>query len=292
MGFGTNQMNVGVLSGAVFIPQNWSKRLEIARESNKVMAGIIDRRDEDALEGGNIINVPFVSNLVTNNIASNTAVSFQAPQESTVQVNINRYLEASVAIEYRLNKQSAYDLAPKYQEKMAEALDKTVETDLLGLYTSANQIVGGGNVNLTEANIVRAEQYLNDANAPLQDRHLVICPAANNDLVQISRYTEYLQTGDTTKAPMIGGNNGLVGHVNTFEVHMTTNVFGPLGTSFITNHNLAFHKDFATLVMQKGVTVMDQDRPDFLARGYIATILYGFALLRQNHLIDVQTQTH
>lgn len=291
MGFGTNQMNVGVLSGAVFVPENWSKRLEIARESNKVMAGLVDRRDEDALQGGNIVHVPFVSNLVANNIASNTAVSFQAPQESTVQVNINRYLESSVAIEYRLSKQSAYDLAPKYQEKMAEALDKTVETDLLGLYTSANQIVGGGNVNLTEANVVRAEQYLNDANAPLADRHLVIAPSANNDLVQIARYTEYQTTGNKP-APMIGGNNGLVGHINTFQVHMTTNVFGPLGTSFITNHNLAFHKDFATLVMQKGVSVMDQDRPDFLAKGYIATILYGFALLRQNHLIDVQTQVH
>lgn len=291
MGFGTNQMNVGVLSGAVFVPENWSKKLELARESNKVMAGLINRRDEDALNGGSIIHVPFVSNLVTSNIASQGQASFQMPQESTVAVNISRYLESSVAIEYRLGVQSAYDLAPHYQEKMAESLDKTVETDLTGLYTSANQIVGGGNVNLTEANIVRAEQYLNDANAPLPDRHLVICPAANNDLVQIPRYTEYQTTG-SKGTPMIGGNNGLVGHVNTFDVHMTTNILGPLATSFITNHNLAFHKDFATLVMQKGITVMTEDRPSYFAVGYIATILYGFALLRQNHLIDVQTQSH
>ena len=289
MGFGTNQMNVGVLSGAVFVPENWSKRLELARESHKVMAGLVDRRDEDALTGGSIIHVPFVSNLTTSTIASQGQASFQMPQESTVAVNISRYLESSVALEYRLGIQAAYDLAPKYQEKMGEALDKTVETDLTGLYSSASQIVGGGSVAITEANIVRAEQYLEDANAPLADRHFVICPAAKNNLVQISRYTDYQTTGQKD-APQVGGNNGFVGNVNTFQVHMTTNILGPASTGTVIHHNLAFHKSFATLVMQKGVSVMREDRPSYFAVGYIATELYGFALLRQDHLIDVQSK--
>jgi len=289
MGFGTNQMNVGVLSGAVFVPENWSKKLEIARESNKVMAGLVDRRDEDAIEGGNIVHVPFISNLVSSNIASQGQASFQQPQESTVAININRYLESSVAIEYRLGIQSAYDLAPKYQEKMGEALDKTVETDLTGLYVSATNIVGGGSVAITEANIVRAEQYLNDANAPLTERYFVICPAANNNLVQISRYTDYQTTGQKD-APQVGGNNGLIGHVNTFEVYMTTNILGPASTGTVIHHNMAFHRSFASLVMQKGVTVMREDRPSYFAVGYIATILYGFALIRQDHLVDVQSK--
>ena len=289
MGFGTNQQNVGVLSGAVFVPTNWSKKLELARESNKVMAGLVNRRDSDALTGGGIVNVDFISNLTTTPIASQGSANFQAPQESQVQVTISRYYESSVAIEYRLGIQAAYDLVPQYQHKIAEALDKQVETDLTGLYASASNIVGSGTSAITEANIVRAEQYLNDANAPLEDRHLVICPAAKNNLVQISRYTDYQTTGEKP-APQVGGDMGRVGHVNTFDVHMTTNILGPASTGTVIHHNLAFQKDFATLIMQKNVSVMRIDRPDFFATGYIATALWGFALLRQDHLVDVQSK--
>lgn len=289
MGFGTNQMNVGVGSGAVFVPQNWSRDIEIARESAKVMAGLVNRRDFDVTSGGNIVHVPFVSNLTTSSIASNGQASFQAPQESEVQVNINRYFESSVAIEYRLSKQSKYELAKQYRGKIAEALDKLVETDLTGLYASASQIVGGGSSAITEANIVRGIQYLNDANAPQQNRHFVVCPAGMNNMQTISRYTDYQTTG-VKKSPNVGGNNGLVGNVNGIPVHMTTNILGPASTGTVIHHNLLFHKDFATLAMQKQVSVQVEDRPSYFATGYIASALWGFALLRQDHVVDVQSK--
>lgn len=289
MGFGTNQMNVGVLSGAVFVAQNWSAKLELARESNKVMAGLVNRRDSDGAAGGSIVHVPFVSNLTTSSIASGGTANFQMPQESEVQVNLNRYWESSIMMEDRLSIQSKYALVPQYQHKMQESLQKLIETDLTGLYSSASQIVGGGSVAITEANIVRAEQYLNDANAPQSDRHLVICPAGHANLVQIARYTEYQTTGEK-KAPMVGGNNGFVGTVNSFDVNMTTNILGPASTGTVIHHNLAFHKDFATLIMQKEIGVKKEDRPSYFGVGYIATALWGFALLRQDHVVDVQSK--
>jgi hypothetical protein len=289
MGFGTSQMNVGAASGAVFVPENWSRDIEIARESVKVMAGLVNRRDFDASSGGDVIHIPFVSNLTTSSIASNGTANFQAPQESEVQVLLNRYWESSVAIEYRLSLQSKYELAMQYRGKIAEALDKLVETDLTGLYSSASQIVGSGSVAITEANIVRASQYLNDANAPMKDRHFVVCPAGMNNMQQIARFTEYQTTGEK-KAPMVGGNNGLIGQVYEFDVHMTTNILGPVSTGTVIHHNLAFHKDFATLAMQKKVSVMTEDRPSYFATGYIATALWGFSLLRQDHVVDVQSK--
>lgn len=289
MGFGTNQQNVGVGSGAVFVPQNWSRDIEIARESAKVMAGLVNRRDFDATSGGNIIHVPFVSNLIANPIASQGQASFQAPQESEVQVAINRYYESSVAIEYRLTLQAKYELAIQYRGKIAEALDKQIEQDLTGLYASASQLVGGGAVAITEANVVRALEYLDQANAPRKDRHFVVFPGGMNNLRQISRYTDYQTTGEKI-SPNIGGNNGLVGNVNGLPVHMTTNILGPASTGVPIHHNLIFHKDFATLVMQKKVSVMMEDRPSYFSTGYIATALWGFALLRQDHLVDVQSK--
>ncbi len=289
MGFGTSQMNVGALSGGVFVPKNWSRRMEIAREANKVMAGLVDRRDDDASGGGSEVHVPFVSNLTTSSIASNGTANFQAPQESEVVVPLNRYFESSVMIEDRLSIQSKYELATKYPEKMANALKDNIDTDLTGLYASASQIVGGGTSSITEANIVRGVQYLNDAKAPMKNRHFVVCPAGMNNMQQISRYTDYQTTGEK-KAPQVGGNNGLVGNVNGVPVYMSQNILGPASTGVPTHHNLLFHRDFSTLVMQKNIDTRKEERPSYFGTGYIATALWGFALLRQDHLVDVQSK--
>lgn len=285
MGYGTNQQTT--TTGAVFLPDIWAKEVELARESAKVMRDIVNRRDADVAQSGNLLEVPFVSNLTANAVSDNTAVSFQAPTETKVQVTLNRHFEASVAIQDRLSRQAAYDLAAKYQEKTGEALERQINTDLTGLYTSLSQTVGTGTSTLTEANIVRAIQYLNDANAPQSDRHFVVKPGTMNQLQQLSRFTEYQTVGPSGQpAPMIGGNNGLIGNVFGVEVHMTTDIQQVTGTPGKV-HNLLFHRDWAVLCIQKEVGVEMQRRPDFVATGYIATALWGYTQLRSDHGVDV-----
>lgn len=285
MGYGAAQQTN--TTGDVFIPEIWSRDVERARESLKVMAGLINRRDFDMANGGDILHIPFVSNLATTAVSDNTAVTFQAPTETKIDVTVNRHFESSVAIQDKLAAQSKYDLAVQYRSKIAEALDRNVETDLTGLYSGLSQTTGTGMTTLTEANVVRAIQYLNDANAPMTNRHFVVKPSTMNHLQQISRFTEYQMVNDG-KAPMIGGNNGLVGNVFGVQVHMTTNIAQVSGTPGIV-HNLLFQKDFATLVMQKQVSIEKDRRPDFLATGMIASALWGFAELRDDHGVDVRT---
>lgn len=285
MGFGTAQQTT--TTGAVFIATKVSRDLEKARESKKVMAGLVNRRDFDVADDGGAISIPFVSNLSATAVSDNTAVTFQAPTEVAVSVSINRHFESSVAIQDRLSAQAKYDLMQVYKGKVAEALDRQVETDLTGLYSGLTQTTGTGHTALTEANVVRAVQYLNDANAPQEDRHFVVKPGAMNHLQQIGRFTEY-QSVNNGKAPMVGGNNGLVGNVFNVQVHMTTNVAQVSGTPGII-HNLLFHKDAFVLAMQRQVKVEMQRRPDFLATGVIASVLYGFAELRDDHAVDLRT---
>lgn len=285
MGYGSAQMTI--TTGAVFAPDVWSKEIELARESMKVMENLVNRRDADVKSGGNLLEIPFVSNLSTTAVSANTAVTFQAPTEVKVQVSLNRHFESSVAIEDRLSIQSAYDLATQYQKKIAEALNRNVQTDLTGLYSGLTQTTGTGHTTLTEANVVRAIQYLDDANAPQNDRHFVVKPSTMNHLRQISRFTEY-QNINNGLAVMAGGQGGMVRKVYDVQVHMTTDISQVSGTPGIV-HNLLFHKDFAVLAIQKGVTVERDRRPDFLATGYIASALWGFAELRDDHAVDVRT---
>lgn len=285
MGFGAAQQTT--TTGAVFIATKLSRDLEKARESKKVMAGLVNRRDFDVADDGGTISVPFVSNLSATAVSDNTSVTFQAPTEVAISISINRHFESSVAIQDRLSAQAKYDLMQAYKGKVNEALDRQVETDLTGLYSGLSQTVGTGNAALTEANVVRAIQYLNDANAPQEDRHFVVKPGAMNHLQQIGRFTEY-QSVNNGKAPMVGGNNGLVGDVFGVAVHMTTNIAQVSGTPG-TIHNLLFHQDAFCLAMQRNVKVEMMRRPDFLATGVIASVLYGYVELRDDHGIDVRT---
>lgn len=285
MGYGAAQMTN--TTGAVFIPDVWANEVEIARESMKVMENLVKRKDADVAKGGNLLEIPFVSNLSTTAVSDNTAVTFQAPTETKIQVSLNRYFESSVAIQKRLSIQAAYDLASQYQQKIAEALTRNIQTDLTGLYSGLSQTVGTGLAALTEPNVSRAVQYLNDANAPMQNRHFVVRPAAMNQLNQIARFTEYQTTGKNSTV-MTGANNGLVGNTYGVDVHMTTDIAQVSGTPG-TVHNLLFHKDFAVLAIQSKISVARDPRPDYLATGYIADCLWGYAELRDDHGVDVRT---
>lgn len=276
-----------ITTGAVFAPDVWSNELQIAREDNLVMAKLIKRRDVDVKTAGATLELPFVSNINANAKTANTEVTFNAPTETKVTVTLNRHFESSFLIEDRLDIQSQYDLAQQYREKAGFALAKTVDTDLTGLYSGLTQTTGTGMTSLTEANVVRAIQYLDDANAPESDRAFVVKPATMNHLRQISRFTEY-QMVNQGSAPMVGGQGGMVRNVFGVPIYMSTNIAQVSGTPGIV-HNLLFHRDFAVLAMQKDVSIERERKATWLGTAYVGSALWGYAELRDDHGIDVRT---
>ncbi|MCR4307663.1 MAG: hypothetical protein NUV80_03810 [Candidatus Berkelbacteria bacterium] len=276
-----------ITTGAVFAPDVWSNELQIAREDNLVMAKLVKRRDVDVKTAGATLELPFVSNINANAKTANTEVTFNAPTETKVTVTLNRHFESSFLIEDRLDIQSQYDLAQQYREKAGFALAKQVDTDLTGLYSGLTQTTGTGMTSLTEANVVRAIQYLDDANAPESDRAFVVKPATMNHLRQISRFTEYQMVNDGS-APMIGGQGGMVRNVFGVPIYMSTNIAQVSGTPGIV-HNLLFHRDFAVLAMQKDVSIERERKATWLGTAYVGSALWGYAELRDDHGIDVRT---
>ena len=282
MGFGAATMTT--TTGVKFLPEVWSKQAEVAREANLVLAKKVKRYDADVKNGGNKINIPFVSNLTATAVADNTAVTFQAPTETEIELTLNRHFESSFAIGDLLSVQSAYDLASLYSEKIGYALSEKIDADLAGLYSGLSQVVGDGTTELTEANIARALLYLDNAKVPLSDRHFVVRPSAMYSLRQIDGFTEYDSTG--SMGVQTGHNQGLVGNVFGVSVEVSTNIVS------ITNfaQNLLFHRDAFALAIQKDVSVEEQRRPDFLATGYVASAIWGFVELRDDHAVCVRTK--
>ena len=269
-GLGATQMTI--TTGANFIPEIWSKEYQLATQANLVAAGLCMRFDKDVMQKGDTIHVPKVSNLTTTTKSANTAVTFQSPTEDKVDINITTYVEASFLIEDNLDAQSQYALAEIYKKKAIYANSKKIDTDVLALYSSVTQTVGTDGVPPTDQQILRAIQYLDDADAPDTERCFVMKPALKNSLLQIDKYvnSDYTGLGDIpVKTGLFGQRYGLLFYVST-------NV--PAGATG--SINIIMHKEAYCAAIQKNAEMKSDYILEYAGTGYVCKSLYGVSVYR------------
>ena len=265
-----------VTTGANFIPEIWSKELQRARESNLVASNLFKRFDVDVKSKGDTIHVPLISNLSVNAKAASTQVTFNAPTENVVDININKHYECSFLIEDVLDAQSAYNLAMEYKDKQAYALAKQMDTDVLALYTNITQTVSSSGTPPTDSNILRAVQYLDDADAPAKDRVFIMRPSLKSTLLAIDRYvdTNFVGMGDMpVKTGLFGQRYGLAFYVST-------NI--PLDGSS-NPVNIVAHKETYALAVQKDLVMRNDYIIEYLSNAYVGQVLYGVKTYRSDH---------
>lgn len=268
MGLGTTHMTI--TTGDNFIPEVWSKELQLATEANLVMGRLVKRFDAEMKSFGDVLHIPKISNLSATDKTAETAVTFSAPTEDKVDLTINKHKHIAFLIERNLDAKSRYDLAEQYKQKQSYGLAKQIDTDVIGLQSGLSQSVGTDNVAVGDANVLRAIQYLDDADAPEEDRHFVMSPATKNDLLSLDRYvnSRYVSDQPLMKAAF-GERYGL-----TF--YSSSNV--PSGTAG--RINLIFHREAFALAIQKNITLYSDFIIDYLADAYVADVIYGMVEYR------------
>lgn len=227
-------------------------------------------------------------------------MTIQYNTEQEVSVSINKHYEYSRLIEDIVSKQALSSLRQFYTQEAGYALALQKDTDIIQLGRSsnngagtaayANAFIGGdgstaynsGSPNasaLTDQGIRRMIQRLDDNDAPMEDRVLVVPPSSRNTLMGIARFTEQAYVGEVG-----GGNtirNGKIGSVYGVDVFVTPNCDTATGAARIA---LMFHKDAAVLVEQMGVRSQTQYKQEYLGDLFTADTLYGVALLRKGDL--------
>ena len=298
MALGSNQMTI--TTGDVFIPEIWSRRTQKATESTLVLSNLVLRLDDELTDGGDILRVPLVSNLSANAKAANTQVTLNAPTETQFTMNINRHFESSYLIEDRLKAQAKYNLMEQYSSKAGYAIAQKIDSDLAGLYSGLSQTVGNATTDITDANIVRAIQYLDDADAPQTDRYFVIKPAGLAHIRLIDKFSRFDALGISPAIQTSGGlangssvvkrvgPNGFVGTIYNLEVYMSTNLVEESGTSD-TVHNLVFQKEAFALGMQLKPRTQFQYKQEYLGMLATTDALWGFAEYRDAFGVDFRS---
>lgn len=272
----TNQGN------GIFSPAIWSKEMIVARESVLQMANNVTRLDSDVAEKGYIINLPSISNLTASLIGVDGSLADQAPTESALQITINQWVGTSMNFPDILKIQSQYDIMKMYAEKMGYALGVNIEDNLLGLYGSATNNVGSAATDLIDSVIRRAVQYLDDARVPQPERHLIIKPSQRNAFLGIDKFVRYDAVSyPKGESPILKGD---IGELYGVMIHVSPEVV----LASTTTHNLMWHKSALALAMQKDIRVEKFARTGFADR-MGASQLYGYGVLRADHLVDVRS---
>ena len=171
----------------VFIPELWSMEAIVARENQLVFANLVDRKFENGLSFGDTIHVPGVSNLAVRTKSTNGAVTYATVTETQAQagdggfdgvtVTVTTHDYNAIAIESIAKLQTDRDLMAAYAGKMGYSLALAFDDVLAGYPDNFSNAVGTLAVELTSDEILRAIQYLDDADAPQNERYMVVSPA-------------------------------------------------------------------------------------------------------------------
>ncbi|MBI3679014.1 MAG: hypothetical protein HY235_01180 [Acidobacteria bacterium] len=276
---------------------------------NLVMGNLVNRDFEPTLaQAGDTVNVPIPPTLTANNLAEGGTVVAQSPNLGNAQIVLNTHAEATFQIPDVTKVLAVPDLLHLYMQPAVVALAEKIENDLLALYSqfTANTPVGTGGSAVTEAVIDSAETALFQAKVPAsQPKYLVVDASTYSQLRQITRFSEFQTAGEAGLRALIDGS---VGKIKDFFVFRSQFV-QKTGSAPVTTNNIAFSRDGIGLVVRRlpqplqgtgaiaeyaelgnfGMRVTMSYQPNTLAQQFTVDVLYGGAVLRNTHGVQVRS---
>ena len=265
---------------AQYIQELWTRDIQQPFDKILQMAKLVQDRSGLASGGGDTINVPFVAAVNARAKAANTQVTFDSPDGTAITLSIDKHYYVAVLIEDITKVQSNYDLRAAFQQRMAEALGRQLDTDLLGLYAQAGSVVSCGTT-VDDADVLSIVNAFDTANTPQNLRRGVIGHNTKTDLLGVNKYVAYDQTGKTGKA--VDGSDGLVGSVYGMDIYHSGN--NP------TTHNLFFHKSAITLIQQQAPKFEMEYVVRDIGWNTVLHTIYGVGVERSASVLDVTRTT-
>jgi hypothetical protein len=322
MGLGTDHIILSEVPN--FVPQLWSDEVVAAYKANLVMANLVRKLNHRGKKGSSIKIPTPTRGSASNKVAETQVTLIQHGTDTGITVSINKHKEYSRLIEDIVDVQALGSLRAFYTDDAGYAIAKRVDRDLI-LQAAASGLTGGtivedastgnidststftnarigddsaawtptasanaGNaVDLNDVGIRRFIKRLDDVDAPMLGRVLVVPPVVKADMLGIAKFTQQAFTGETGSGNSI--RNGLIGDVYSVEVFVTNQLqfVEDAGATADQQLCLMFQKDALLLVEQAGVRTQEQYKQEYLANLFTADMIYGTAGLRGTSIIPI-----
>ena len=279
----------------VFIPEVWSLSSLVEREGTTVFGGLVDRSLERELRVGDRIYRPSISNLgAARTKSANTSITYVTVTETqsggasghganhngiTVDVTTHNY--QAIAIESIAKLQTDRDLMSKYSGKMGYSLGVAFDNALSALVDDLTQEQGTLATALTYANLTRAIQYLDDADAPGSDRHFVLSPA---EAIALMSHKEFVNNDYSKLQDKFSAHPGMERAYQSswwgLPFYRSTNIEGSNSAG---HDNAFFHRETFVAIMQMKPTTRHHYDIDYFADKVAVEQVYGVKAQRTDH---------
>ena len=264
----------------VFIPELWSMEAIVARENQLVFANLVDRKFEKGLSYGDTIHVPGISDLAVRTKTINAVVDYETVTESNTDISIATHQYVAIALENITRVQNNRDQLQLYAGKLGYALALAVDDVLAGLVDNFSQTVGTLAVELTDDELLRARQYLDDADTPQDGRVMVVSPAQETGLLKLDRFVHNDYEAVHGPARETGLEKAYVSSFMGMPIYRSVNVEG---TNSAGHDNAMFQKEAIALVMQISPKTYHQFDIDYIVDKVVIEQLYGTQEMRDDH---------
>lgn len=313
MALGTNHIIVGEVPN--FIPELWSDEVVAAYKSNLVLANLVRNLNHRGKKG-DTIRIPTPARADASDKSSSAQAQVTLIQHGTdagIVVSIDKHKEYSRLIEDIVDVQALESLRRFYVDDAGYAIAKAIDLDLIfeladagfdslvrtaadtiDSTSSLTQVYEGdgttwdqtASTDISDAGIRTFLKVLDDSDAPMAGRVMVIPTIVKQDLLGLARFTEQAFVGEVGPGNSI--RNGLVGDTYGMEVYVTTQMPLVEDSAGVADNvlGLVFQQDSSLLVEQMGVRVQNQYKQEYLADLMTADVIYGVKNLRESSIVN------
>lgn len=244
MATGATEFVDKTISDGVFSPDIWSKQVLRATESNLLFAKSVNRGFENDASVGRTVKVASIGNLAARAKAENTAIVYETVAETATTITLNIWSYAALGIEDIVKVQSIVDVQNEYQQKLGYALARDVDTNLATDVAGFSQVLGTLGTVASDANVLSAVQFLDNADAPQDDRFFLMSPAEKVAKLALDRWSNALYIGNNNMPT----KSGILGDMYGLNLGVTTNLVKPSAGQA---NNAIFQREAIALVMQR-----------------------------------------
>lgn len=317
MAFGTDHIILADVPN--FVPELWSDEVVAAYKANLTMGNLVRKLNHRGKKG-DTIKIPTPTRGAASSKSEQALVTFiEHGTDTGVDILINKHYEYSRFIEDIVDVQALESLRRFYTDDGGYAIAKEVDTQLIyeamradwtigtvtsGVIQDDSTVTGtvyegdgstwdgsATSTDISDAGIRTFIKVLDDIDAPMAGRVLVVPTIVKQDLLGLARFTEQAFVGEVGAGNSI--RNGLIGDIYGMEVYVTTQlpeVDDSAGAAQVQT-GLCFQRDAIVLVEQLGVRSQSQYLQQYLADLMTVDMIWGNKTVRADSIVNFVVPT-
>ena len=272
----------------VFVPELWADGVYRYFEKNLILKPFFDDYSSLVQGRGDVLHIPTIQEVSTDDKNANTAVSYTANVETDIDLAIDQHKYAAKLFEDIAMVQSNEQLFSKYAASMGYALAKAVDTKIEALLRTigTTQSLAADN-GLTNADVETALGTLMSNDIPQDECAFFVNPLIYADLLNSKAFV----TNNSGTGVGFGNDNAVMatGQVgNLFGIPVFTSSLIGTGTSTGDHAGYLVHKSAIALAVQQDIRIQSEYDVSYLGTKVVADIIYGAVITTSNHVKGIE----